>query len=178
MTIRTKNSNPKNDSQWARHRSITKGTQNQLENVIKALKAQRGATYRHFDLRPKELRNEWSEKFDQSLPVFNANALTFKGTAGIADWLGAASPFITDLKTIWRDFAKIFVRRSDDAGKTKQVLFVCYTSTNFDLIYSKWGTTPNHKFFHWAATVDAVPKGRATIDDFLDSDDLGDESEM
>lgn len=175
MTIRTKNSNPKNDSKWARHRSITKGGQNQLDNVIKALKAQRGVTYRGFDLTPKELRTEWNKKFGQALPLFNANATIFKGTAGIAEWLGD-DDFTDDLKTIWRDFAKIFVRRSD--GTTKQVLFVSYTDASFDLIYSKWGMTPNHKFFHWAATVDAAPRNRATIDEYVDSEDLGDESEM
>lgn len=178
MTITTKNTNPKNDSQWARHRSITKGNVNQLKDVVTALKGQANAAYRHFDGTPSELRDLWRDKFNQGLPAFQADPPNFKGTAGLAEWLGAASPFITDFKTIWTDFVKIFVRRSSDSDKTEQLLFVSYTNTNFDLIYSKWGTTPGHKFFHWASTVDAVPKSRATIDTFADADDQGDESEM
>jgi hypothetical protein len=55
--------------------------------------------------------------------------------------MGSTGP-VEDLATIWKDFMKIFVHRSDNADSNKQELFVCYTPTNFDLIYSKWGTTP------------------------------------
>ena len=175
MTIITKNANPKNDSKWARHRSITKGNQNQLEDVVKALKGQQGVAYRQFDFAPSQLRDEWRSKFGQGLPAFQADPPNFKGSAGVAEWLGSSSPFLNDFKTIWLDFVKIFVRRSDDKDTVIQRLFVSQTNTNFDLIYSKWGTVSGHKFFHWAATVDTTPKSRATIDDFLDADDQGDD---
>lgn len=175
MTITTKNSNPKNDSKWARHRSITKGNRNQLDDVVSALKGQQGVTYRQFDYTPKQLRTEWWSKFGQALPAFLAHP-NFKGTSGLGEWLGTNSP---DLKTIWGDFFNIFVHRSDDNDKTVQRLFVSYTSTNFDLIYSKWGTTPGHKFFHWASVADTTSTTRPTIDDFADADDQGnDENSM
>jgi hypothetical protein len=175
MTITTKNTNPKNDSKFARHRSITKGNQNRLEDVFKALRGQQGVQFRHFHDTPSKIREEWYSKFNQGLPKFNSDTLIFKGTAGLGEWLGPNSPFLTDVKAIWQDFAKIFVRRSDDNDKTVQHLFVSYTSTNFDLIYSKWGITPGHKFFHWASVADNAPKKRATIDDFVDADDQGDD---
>ncbi|MGH8589671.1 MAG: hypothetical protein ACREXX_10180, partial [Gammaproteobacteria bacterium] len=74
-----------------------------------------------------------------NLPLFKTTPSRFKGTAGVGEWLGPNSPFLADLITIWADFMKIFPRRSDDKGTTKQVLFVCYTASHFDLIYSKVG---------------------------------------
>jgi len=177
MAITTKNTNPRNDSKWARHRSVTKGNQKQLEDVMAALRAQPGAHYRHFFGTPSEIRDSWRTKFGQGLPAFNSEPQNFKGTAGLGEWLGAG-PVAADLPTIWADFFKIFVRRSDDKDTTVQTLFVSYTNTNLDLIYSKWGTTPGHNFFHWAATAAAAPR-RATIDDFDNADDAGaDENNM
>jgi hypothetical protein len=182
MTITTTNSNPKNESKWARHRSIMKGAQNQLGEVIKGLKAQQGARWEQFDFAPQQLRDTWLKVFKQSLPIFRSNPALFAGSAGVAEWLGPNSPHSDDLNKIWPDFTKMFVRRADNNGTTAQLLFICcYTnpqlnSSNFDLIYSKWGlnTTGGHKFFHWHSVVGTQPK-RATIDDFVDADDLGDE---
>ena len=126
MTITTKNSNPKNDSKWARHRSITKGDENQLEVVVGALKGQQRVKYRQFDLTPEQLRTEWQTKFGESLPVFNARP-NFKGSAGLTEWLGADCPSNGDFETIWADFVKIFVRRSDDEDKTRQdSVYLCH----------------------------------------------------
>jgi len=178
MTITTRNKNPLNDSKCARHRSTTKGGQKQLENVIAALKGQQDAKYRHFSGTPAAIRQSWNEKFGQGLPKFNSEPQTFKGSAGLGEWLGTGR-LTADLAEIWKDFHKIFALRSDDKDTQEQTLFVSHTDTNFDLIYSKWGTKPDHKFFHWASTTNPEQKSRATIDDFDDADDAaGGENSM
>lgn len=200
MTITTHNTNPKNDSQWARHRSITKDNQNVLQNTIAALKNQNGSSYRGFDLTSKKMRTEWQTKFTLALPrpkeTLDRLSSDLKGTnaekkalaksivedkSGVAAWLGSRSPFLTDLNTIWIDFIPIFGRRHDEDDTTKQVLFWCYTATHFDLIYSKWGLTSGHKFFHWQSVVNVRPGrgSRQGLDDsFTDADDFGDENDM
>ena len=48
MTITTVNKNPKNDSQYARHRSIWKGQTDILSGVLTNLKAAPGVRYKRY----------------------------------------------------------------------------------------------------------------------------------
>lgn len=186
MTIITKNTNSKNDSTWARHRSIWKGQTNVLDGVLTVLKNTRGAKYKNYRGTPVEVRQMWFAAFGAELPAYMSHTFTgpkrFKGTSGVDTWLGARSPFTDDVKVIWEDFARIFGQRSSDgtqkevpAGTTPEVLFMSRTDHNFDLIYSKWGLARGkHWFFHWTSVVAPQAVNRATID--VGSDDEEDES--
>jgi hypothetical protein len=177
MTIITKNNNPKNDSHWARHRSIWKGQTNVLDSVITNLKAAQGVKYKRYLGTPVEVRDMWYAYFDAELPVYMAHK--FIGTSGVDTWLGARSPFTDDVKVIWADFVRIFKRRSSDgtqqgipAGTAPELLFVSRTQQHFDLIYSKWGLAHGkHWFFHWTSMVAPQPVNRATIDVGNDDED-------
>jgi hypothetical protein len=163
MTIITKNSNPKNDSKLARHRSTWKGQTNELERVVTDLKSQQRVRYKHYRGRPAELRDMWSADFDAALPTFAAPKFT--GTSGVETWLGAHSPFTVDVRLIWADFVNVFKTRSNngtkrgtDPGTTPELLFICRTGDYFDLIYSKWGVARGqHWFFHWTSWVPPQP---------------------
>jgi hypothetical protein len=185
MTIITKNNNRKNDSTWARHRSVWKGKTNVLGDVLNNLKAA-PAKYKTYRGTPADVRIMWLSAFGAELPAYMSHTFTgpkrFKGTSGVDTWLGARSPFTDDVKVIWEDFARIFAQRSNDgtregvpAGTTSETLFMSRTDHNFDLIYSKWGDARGkHWFFHWTSVVASQPVNRATID--VGSDDEEDES--
>ena len=187
MTITTRNSNPKNDSQCARHRSILK-----LDSVVENLKKAPGGKHKRFHGTPRDVRDMWKPAFfDQGLPAYDPGATAAEiiqksGYAGVLDWLGNRSPFTDDVKVIWADFGRIFAKRSnpgknkvhpdgsitiEGGGKGRELLFVSCTNQHFDLIYSKWGyEAGKHWFFHWTS---AVPQSvnRATIDEANDDQD-------
>jgi hypothetical protein len=177
MTITTKNNNLKNESNWARHRSIWKGDTNVLDSVLTNLKAVPGVRYKHYRGTPVEVRTMWYADFGEELPVYMAH--NFTGTSGVDTWLGARSPFTDDLKVIWPDFVRVFRKRSSDgtqvgipAGTAPEVLFMSRTNQHFDLIYSKWGVARGkHWFFHWTSMVAPQPVNRATIDVGNDDED-------
>jgi hypothetical protein len=184
MTITTKNSNPKNDSQYARHRSIWKGQTDILSSVLTLLKSP-PARYKRFHGTPTEVRDMWYAQFDEHLPSWYkvVDPSKFTGTSGVDTWLGARSPFADDVRVIWADFARIFARRSHpntkdrdgniiEGGKTQELLFLSHTNQHFDLIYSKWGYAKGkHWFFHWTSDVGQQPVNRATIDGASDDED-------
>jgi hypothetical protein len=182
MTITTKNNNPRNDSHWARHRSIWKGQTNVLDSVLTNLKAAQGVRYKRYHGTPKEVRDMWSTDFGNRNPLpswwKSVDPSKFTGTSGVDTWLGAGSPFTDDVKVIWADFARIFARRSYpgtediEGGATPELLFVSRTNQHFDLIYSKWGYTKGkHWFFHWTSDVAQQPVNRPTIDVGNDDED-------
>ncbi len=185
MAIITKNTNPKNDSHWARHRSIWKGETNVLDSVLTKLRDQQGVgvvRYKRFHQAPVAVREMWAAALGERLPGFKAQ--NFIGTSGVETWLGAGTPFTNDVRVIWADFVKIFAKRSNDGTQrfipvstTKELLFISRTNQHFDLIYSKWGVAPDrgkHWFFHWTSEVAQQHVNRAGID--VGNDDEDDES--
>jgi hypothetical protein len=187
MTIITRNNNPKNDSQYARHRSIWKGQTDILDSVLTNLKAAPGVRYRRYHGTPKEVRDMWEGDFGKGNPLpswwKSVDPSNFTGTSGVDTWLGARSPFRDDLEVIWSDFVRIFAKRSHpekkdkhgkiiEGGTTRELLFLSHTNQHFDLIYSKWGHTKGkHWFFHWTSSVAPQPVNRATIDGASDDED-------
>ena len=185
MTIITKNSNPYNDSKYARHRSVWKGQTNVLDDVVKELIAKAARDKRRYLGNPAEVRHMWEADFLKPLPSWfkSVDPSKFTGTSGVDTWLGPGSPFTDDVKVIWPDFARIFARRSypgekDKYGKivgvgtTNELLFVSRTDQHFDLIYSKWGYTKGkHWFFHWTSAAAPQAVNRATIDVGNDDED-------
>jgi hypothetical protein len=177
MTITSKNSNPKNDSHYARHRSIWKGQTDVLSGVITILKAAPGVRYKRYHGTPAEVRRWWFGDFKpHRLPPWfkEVDPSNFTGTSGVDTWLGARSPFRDDLNVIWADFARIFAKRSyPEGGTTSELLFLSHTNQHFDLIYSKWGYEKKgkHWFFHWTSDVGQQPVNRATIDGASDDQD-------
>jgi hypothetical protein len=190
MTITTRNNNPKNDSECARHRSIWKGQTDILSSVVTNLKTP-PAKYKRFYGTPTDVRDMWSAEFKpQRLPAWwkEVDPSKFTGTSGVDTWLGARSPFRDDLDVIWADFARIFAKRSHpntkdrngniiEGGKTQELLFLSHTNQHFDLIYSKWGHAKGkHWFFHWTSDVGQQPVNRPGID-VLSDDQEGEGTE-
>jgi hypothetical protein len=182
MTITTTNINLlKNDSKYARHRSVWKGKTSVLDSVVTNLKAAPSATFKTppFYGLPSQIRTWWADNFTGSLPAYAPDspdeeipAIRSTGYSGVVpDWLGTTRgrDFTDDVKLIWPDFVHVFARRSDPGGvavrpdgtirrsrggSIRELLFMCHTPQHFDLIYSKWGReTGKHWFFHWTSDI-------------------------
>jgi len=59
MAITSTNINPKNDSKYARHRSIWKGRHNQVRDTIASLQGTRGVTVHEYCQTPFSLTQEF-----------------------------------------------------------------------------------------------------------------------
>jgi hypothetical protein len=190
MTITTVNNpkNPKNDSDYARHRSTWKKDTNVIDTVLTNLRGAQSVTYKanHYYGTPEEVRDYWDADFGNPLPDYapRADHIIVQHYSGVDTWLAGThgGPLQGDMQLIWADFARIFAKRSnpgtiirgtiiDPAGTTQELLFICHTFTHFDLIYSKWGFQKGHHFYHWTSVVGAPATERPGID--VLSDDPG-----
>lgn len=186
MAIISGSRNPKNDSLYARRRSVFKGKTKQLENVISGLK----------NASDKVIFEQFT-KHDGGSPVVSFNdawgmAEILQGTKKID--LKAFTPKVeripndelkSDFRLILADFTRLKMRFTEDDQNRG---YICmFVGTNrLELIASKWGlaasarSTPNlfspagtlHHFYHWQA----VARGGSvqqvvTVDDSSLSED-------
>jgi hypothetical protein len=186
MAIISANRNPKNDSLYARRRSVFKGKTKQLENIINGLK----------NASDKVIFEEFT-KDGGGTPV-----ALFNGAWGMGEILRgtkkidpkAFTPKVeripndelkSDFRLIFADFTKLKMRfTQDDQDRGYICMFV--GTNRLELIASKWGvaasarSTPNlfspagtiHHFYHWQA----VARGGSvqqviTVDDSSLSED-------
>jgi len=189
MTITTVNNpkNPKNDSDYARHRSTWKKDTNVIDTVLTNLRGAQSVTYKAnpYYGTPEEVRDYWDADFGNPLPDYapRADHIIVQHYSGVDTWLAGThgGPLQGDMQLIWADFARIFAKRSSTGekgaggtapGTTRELLFMCHTPQHFDLIYSKWGREKGkHWFFHWTSDVGAPPTKRPGIDVPSDDED-------
>lgn len=194
MTITSTNINPKNDSKYARHRSIWSGSRNKLRSVVDELRKTPNVTvYEYCGPAGNFLRGivrDFEVDWDVHLGVTRniGPVLGYWATrSGVSKRLRDAVPpaLQADLDLIWLDFNTILGRRighSDGAGagttesqerylKTMESLIVFAPGKDrFDLIVSKYGyadhTKKNHHFYHWQAR-SKLTGDQAHVDDLL-----------
>ena len=192
MTITSiKNNNPKNDSKYARHRSIWKGSHNQLRRTIAGLNGtQRVRVYKYSD-RPLLLNAALLQNWGFGLTATRLGATGFQvhGRGDInpppAQMLRAVPEALQcDLKLLWSDFIIIAARRigeSSGAGSFTDTWFggsgysgnslVVFApgSASFDLIVSKYGygddLKHNHHYYHWQSRAQGF-QGVVSVDDY------------
>jgi hypothetical protein len=175
MIIST-NTNPANASKYARHRSLKSGGVNKLQAVVQALRATQGMTCHEYNSRDAK------QEFQRAWGVF-LGATREMGTV-VRHWEPkSASPvgirnqlplaLRADFAMIWADFNIIADRRLSQGGDGytgNQMIFVAWSRTSLDLIFSKWGygesTRKGHHFFHWQARTQGV-QGAVNVDDYL-----------
>lgn len=194
MTITSTNINPKNDSKYARHRSIWSGSRNKLRSVVDELRKTPNVTVYEYCGPAGDFRSGIVLAFEKQWNVYlgvNRRVGTFHGywaTRGrVSNRLRAAVPpaLHSDLDMIWLDFNTIIGRRmgqSDGAGyritesqetylTTMESLIVFAPGKDrFDLIVSKYGYADNlkknHHFYHWQAR-SKLTGDQAHVDDLL-----------
>ena len=164
MTITSINNNPKNESRYARHRSVWKGRRNQVQETVEAIRQQR-TVYEYLDHPYRvmgRLSTEWKINFRVSRVRAYGKHLLGQWkvghlTAPVALWK-AAQPLHGDMALLWDDFALIVGRRigngTDLGGYSGESLVVfSFGNTGFDIVFSKYGygetTRESHHFFHW-----------------------------
>lgn len=194
MTITSTNINPKNDSKYARHRSIWSGSRNKLRAVVDELrKAPNVTVYEYcgpagntFKGIVHDFEKQWEVHLGVSRRV--GTVLGYWATrGGVSSRLRAAVPAAlhADLDLIWLDFNTILGRRigqSDGAGhytteaqekylmNQESLIVFAPGKDRFDLIVSKYGyadhTKKNHHFYHWQART-RLTNDQAHVDDLL-----------
>lgn len=188
MAVTSTNFNPKNDSKYARHRSIWKGKHNQLRDAIAKLQGVGGLHVHVYDGRigtvTHEFNAEWGVRFHtvRQYPIDRKQVLCYWGDIDeVSDKMLAVlnTKLQSDLRLIWSDFIVVGARRigsSDGSGYMKDdpysgstVIVFAYGPNSFDLIVSKYGYAEtqkkDHKFYHWQARTKGV-HGLVNVDDF------------
>ena len=192
MTITSINHNPNNDTKYARHRSIWKGSRNQLKETLDALEHAAGVTaHIYHDI--FGFQNAW----DVDL---TAGRIPPK-TQGTGTWVAhdpsqkilQATPdgLRGDLRLLWVDFVVTVARRigffrsaflneRDQWNSVKSfgshaVLAFAPGPNRFDLILSKFGygekeRGTKHHFYQWQARVGTL-QGQVNVDDYEKSED-------
>jgi hypothetical protein len=196
MTILSTNNNPKNQSIFARRRSITKGHSQQLQSLIQRLRDERRTIWievqgNFFDLRLALKANGFSKGqcfgSEQSLrrvPQGLGNKwVTKQSFPPPARWMQTLAPDLkSDLQLIWPDLNAIALERHEESnvGKTwdEYVFVVAIKRDAIDIVFSKYGFRPNHHFYHWQAVSDWLEPNGVHVDDspthfFLSGEELG-----
>jgi hypothetical protein len=176
MVLRaSQNNSLKNDSKYARRRSVWKGTCNQLRDVVDSLKKDRAYTVYEYHATGVEICQVVSREFGIVLGV---NRLTPQGFSPIGSWavklppsqkfLNLFSPVMRpDVHTIWLDFNTVFGRRFNQANgagfnpkkgeywlaNENSLLVIASAPRAFDIIVAKGGYTLRSHFYHWQARV-------------------------
>ncbi len=192
MAIKSTNINPKNESRYARHRSIWKGNKNKLDMTVAGLRGTSGTkVYEHLGS-PNTLYTEMRDTWDILLAV---GRMAPKPGQAMGFWfvehppstkLKQAMPVAlhADLRLIWNDFITVTARRighSDGAGSGGRnsdpdyhgdsLVLLAIGTNSFDFIVSKygygWNNKRNHHFFHWQSRV-AGFAGLVHVDDLSD----------
>ena len=164
MTITSINNNPKNESRYARHRSVWKGRRNQVQDTVEAIRQQR-TVYEYLGHPSRvmsRLETDWNINIHVSRVGSRGTHLLGKWTVATlfapVDLWEAARPLQGDMALLWDDFALIIGRRigngTDLGGYSGESLVVfSFGNTGFDIVFSKYGygerTRENHHFFHW-----------------------------
>jgi hypothetical protein len=192
MTITSINHNPNNDSKYARHRSIWKGSKNQLRLAIASLQGTRGVTVYEYCDQPIAMNAAFNRDWGVAL---SAARLPPKRSEILGSWdvapptrkIEQAVPgdLRSDLKLLWTDFMVTAARRigfSNGAGATtndryggKSVLVFAPGPASFDIMLSKYGfgddLKRNHHFYHWQARGRSFD-GLVNVDDYETEDGL------
>jgi hypothetical protein len=179
---------PKNDSMFARRRSITKGRRQQLSDVVQALKAANDkVVFEEFSASQSSGRfgtktaisafsDAWGfghMEADRSgvLPVRKLQGLNLK--------LGRIpnAELKADFKLMMADFARM--RGRFDGGAKDGYICVFVGNRRLELIASKWGYNggggmTKHHFYHWQAVAGNGSMATvAPVDDVSADDDSG-----
>jgi hypothetical protein len=192
MAVTSVNHNPGNDSSYARHRSIWKGSKNQLRDTVASLQGTPGVkVYEYWDT-PLDIIKRFKDDWGVNLKVSRAPP---KGRQVLGTWT-IASPshrmmnavggnLRADLKLLWDDFMLITAQRigwSGGAGAEnisaysgKSLLVFATGPSSFDLIVSKYGygenLKHNHHFYQWQAR-DKSFQGFVSVEDYTTDDGL------
>jgi hypothetical protein len=188
VTITSTNYNPANESRYARHRSIWKGSTNQLKSTVSGLSATRGVTVHQYLGRPSDLRVALNK--DWRLILHSTRAAPKAGQI-LGHWrveppsskLKQAIPtsLHSDLALIWKDFLTVAARRigdsagagggtaSDDTYTGESLVVLAFGPKSFDFIVSKYGfgyeRKRNHHFFQWQSRAEGFD-GVVSVDDY------------
>jgi hypothetical protein len=194
MTITSTNVNPKNDSKYARHRSIRSGNRNKLRSVVDGLKATSGVTVHEY-CGPagnilsgiiRDFQARWNVRLGVNRRI--GAVLGYWAPRGqVSERLrGAVPPSLRgDLDLIWLDFNTVLGRRlglSDGAGSgstesqerylegMESLIVFAPGRSSFDLIVSKYGYANNlkrdHHFYHWQARSE-LTQDQVHVDDLV-----------
>jgi hypothetical protein len=143
------NHDPNSDAKCAWHRAIWKGQVPELKNEIEALKAEkRKISY--------TLDDDWAG-IERALAE---QKVALKEMSVPDRWnIEANEELYFDLKLIWKEFRNILSQNSGSGGCYQDfVVVVAISETKLDLIFSKDGFRPFHKFYHWQAVSQGVVK--------------------
>lgn len=193
MAIKSTNINPKNESRYARHRSIWKGNKNKLDMTVAGVRGASGTRVYEYLGSPDKVSKELLDTWDIVLAV---GRMAPKPGQAMGYWyvefppsnkLKQAMPVAlhADLRLIWDDFITIAARRigrSDGAGtggRSKDpdyhgdsLVLMAIGPNSFDFIVSKygygWNNKRNHHFFHWQSRVTGFV-GLVHVDDYGDN---------
>ena len=185
------NNNPKNDSKYARHRSIWKGSHNQFKRTIAGLNGtQEVRVYEDCD-RPFLLNAALQQNWGFGLTAIRLGATGFQV---LGRWdinppprrccEPSPKPSRGDLKLLWSDFIIIAARRigeSSGAGSSmdtwfggsgysgNSLLVFAPGSASFDLIVSKYGygddLKKKHDYYYWQSRGQGF-QGVVSVDDY------------
>jgi hypothetical protein len=183
MPIISTNFNPKNDTKYARRRSVWKGDSNQLRVEVENLRRGQGITAHVYLMPATDLIPQFSEEWNVILgSVSRTRAKGLRQPTGswvvksmISQKMYRAVPpgLRGDLELIWTDFQVAVLKRfhtdkfsSDPDGDENflinqdSLLVFAPGTVSFDLILSKYGygdnQRKNHKFYHWQARLTGV----------------------
>jgi hypothetical protein len=179
------NRNPKNDSTYARRRSIMKGRVNQLEREIQGFKkANDKVVFEEFSPKTTNRNNVlWDFMDAWGLAAVNRDASGVLGVYRVSyNNEKARAPALhripdpelkSDFKLMLDDFS-IVARRRFQGSDPYGYICVFVGKQSLDLICSKWGGNGKHHFYHWQAiTSNASMANAVTIDDATAQDDDG-----
>jgi hypothetical protein len=172
--------NPKNDSRFARRRSILKGRTNQLTNVINGLKtASDKMIFEEFigstsDKPHLDFGDAWGRghmKHRQTGPGEKLDVRSFEPKLDRIP----NQELKSDFRLILADFTTLKTRFAADP-QNRGYICMFVGKNRLELIASKWGLTvptgSDHHFFHWQAVARGGSVQRVvTVDDASLSDD-------
>lgn len=184
MTITSTNFNPGNESKYARHRQIWKGSHNKLAETVARLQGSPGITTTTFD-NTSQFYQAWGCRFSvRREPPTKRSQIMGRWTIDPPSekMLGVLSGKLrADLTLLWDDFVTVVARRighssgvgsnQDNEAKFtgKSLLVFAYGAHSFDLIVSKYGMGENlsrkHYFFQWQARTRGF-EGLVSVDDY------------
>ena len=192
MIVSTSHKNPRNDSQFARRRSITKGQREQLRDVVDTLKARQGLVvceefsrsrldrYQLSSGKPcKNVLHAFASHWGLAATGLKMGKVLPHRTVTFADNKNAYQPrtdripnaeLKSDFKVILADLSLLVEHRGFDSAQ-HAYLAVFIGDRWLEVIASKWGNTPRHHFYHWQAVAAGAPMVGDTIDDASLKDD-------
>jgi hypothetical protein len=182
--ITSTNRNSCNHSTYARHRSITKGSQQLLRKVVADFKT----------ARDKLIFEEFGNFLDFSRAWGGGGCLRVAaGPLYVCKLDSENKPAKTgrvqnnvlksDLQIILSDINVMQTMQkrwvAEEDSKSSVATYICaFLGTNrLEIIASKWGFTPGHHFYHWQAIDRGANLGHVVaVDDLNDGDDTSNNS--